>query len=316
MKWYEYLIFVLLMIILSPVILFGLIIFLIIYPFNNFAKRKSYKKSAYYRDFKTPYSREIFNSNQYAFYNYSVEENLPIKYIKQKTKPLDYFVYNNQIYIFPDFEKIIFDENNNIWNVVYGKNKRESKCTIEEFLNKQMMLFEEPINMPVRILLARDYIENKIIDISKLPESLYIIRNYTSALDNKNIETLSIIPSTTKDLYKMMLANKDLGGDYKLVNEEVIEWIFNKVIYYIAIDDNDGYFEVCKNNKLKFQITHWHPDEYEIYDEICKIGVRGNVLVIKSFLGMSYIAYMGPKEKCIIKGKRKGLYKIYYFESK
>lgn len=63
------------------------------------------------------------------------------------------------------------------------------------------------------------------------------------------------------------------------------------------------------------EITHWHPDEFEIYDDICKIGEKGNVLIIKTFLGSAYILYMGPKEKCNFKINKKSLYKIYYFES-
>lgn len=45
--------------------------------------------------------------------------------------------------------------------------------------NKKM----ESINLPVKLLLSRNYIKNDIIDISKLPESLYLIRNYNSFLE-------------------------------------------------------------------------------------------------------------------------------------
>lgn len=177
------------------------------------------------------------------------------------------------------------------------------------------MLLEESINLPVKLLLSRNYIENDIIDISKLPESLYLIRNYNSFLENNYNETLNKIPKTTKDLCEMMLLNKNLGGEYKLVNEEIIVWTFDEVMYEIAIDEKEGYFRVLKNNKFKLEITHWHPDEFEIYDDICKIGEKGNVLIIKTFLGSAYILYMGPKEKCNFKINKKSLYKIYYFES-
>ena len=113
-----------------------------------------------------------------------------------------------------------------------------------------------------------------------------------------------------------MLLNKKLGGQYKLVDNEIIVWTFDDVVYEISMDGREGYFNVLKNNKFKLNITHWHPDEYEIYDDICKIGEKGNVLVIKTLLGGAQISYMGPKEKCTIKRKKIGLFKIHYFESK
>lgn len=78
-------------------------------------------------------------------------------------------------------------------------------------MHNKKMLLEESINLPVKLLLSRNYIENDIIDISKLPESLYLIRNCNSFLENNYNETLNKIPKTTKDLYEMMLLNKNLG---------------------------------------------------------------------------------------------------------
>lgn len=316
MKWYEHLIYIMLIIIASPLILFGLVIYLISSPFIQLSNIRAYKKSAYYKEFKIPYSSKVFHSNQFAFYNYAVEENLPITFIKQKTKSLDYFIYNNQLFIFPDFNELIFNEENNSWDVVYGKYERETQFSLEEYMNKKRQLIEEQIDLPVRLLLARNYIDKNKIDINELPKSLYIVRNYHSSLDGEDRESLNIIPETTKNLYDMMLLNKKLGGQYKFIDNEIIVWKFDDVTYEISMDDREGYFRVLKNNKFKLEIAHWHPDEYEIYDEICKIGEKGNVLVIKTLLGGAYISYMGPKDKCTIKRKKISLYKIYYFESK
>lgn len=316
MKWYEHLIYILLIIIVSPLILFGLMMFLIVSPFIQLSNRKKYKNSAYYKDFRIPYSSKVFHSKQFVFYNYSIEENLPIKYVKQKNNSLDYFIYNDQIFIFPDFNELIFNEENNNWDVVYGKYEREAQCSLEEYMDKKIHLFEEQIKLPVKLLLARNYIDKNKININELPESLYIVRNYCSPLDGKDRELLNIIPETTEDLYNMMLLNKKLGGQYKLVDNEIIVWTFDDVIYEISMDGREGYFNVLKNNKFKLGITHWHPYEYEIYDDICKIGEKGNVLVIKTLLGGAQISYMGPKEKCTIKRKKIGLFKIHYFESK
>ena len=100
------------------------------------------------------------------------------------------------------------------------------------------------------------------------------------------------------------------------INDDIIVWNFKDVKFELSINNRDGLFRVINNKKLKLEITHWHPDNYDIYDDDCKIGVKGNVLVIKTFLGSSYIAYMGPKEKYAIKANKIGLYKISYFESR
>lgn len=86
MKWYERLFLFLLIIIALPFILLSFAIFSICYPFIILYNLISYKKSAYYKAFNIPFTKKIFNSNEYTFYNYSVKENLPITYHKQKIK--------------------------------------------------------------------------------------------------------------------------------------------------------------------------------------------------------------------------------------
>ena len=77
-----------LFIILSPFLLLGFLSWFIVMPFITFSNWKSYKKSEYYKAFKKPFSNKIFDSNEYAFYNYAIEEKLPIKYVKQTNKDL------------------------------------------------------------------------------------------------------------------------------------------------------------------------------------------------------------------------------------
>ena len=52
MKLYEHLIYIMLIIIASPLILFGLVIYLIFSPFIQLSNIRAYKKSAYYKEFK------------------------------------------------------------------------------------------------------------------------------------------------------------------------------------------------------------------------------------------------------------------------
>lgn len=313
-KWYEKLLLAIFLIILSPLLLFFFLTWLIVMPFITLANLKSYKKSEYYKEFKKPFSNKIFDSNEYAFYNYAIEEKLPIKYVKQTNKPLDYFIYGNNVFIFPDFNEIKYNDEKQCWEVIYRKYKETSTKTLEEYLKNKIDLFENKIELPVKLFVSRNYFDEGYLDISKLPESLYVVRNYVTGLGVEDIESLSIVPHTTRELYKMMLLNKKLGGQIQILDDELIVWTFEKFICEIALDDREGYLRILKNNKIKMEITHWHPEHYEVYDEVCQIGEKGNVLVIKTFAGSAQVLYMGPKEKCNIKAKRIKLGKLHYFE--
>jgi hypothetical protein len=302
------------LIILSPLLLFFFLTWLIVMPFITLANLKSYKKSEYYKEFKKPFSNKIFDSNEYAFYNYAIEEKLPIKYVKQTNKPLNYFIYGNNVFIFPDFNEIKYNDEKQCWEVIYRKYKETSTKTLEEYLKNKIDLFENKIELPVKLFVSRNYFDEEYLDISKLPESLYVVRNYVTGLGVEDIESLSIVPHTTRELYKMMLLNKKLGGQIQILDDELIVWTFEKFICEIALDDREGYLRILKNNKIKMEITHWHPEHYEVYDEVCQIGEMGNVLVIKTFAGSAQVLYMGPKEKCNIKAKRIKLGKLHYFE--
>lgn len=314
MKWYEKVLLTIFIILLSPLILFILICWGIASPFIHLVNKSHYLKSFYYKEFKLPYSSHIFNSKQYIFYNYAIEEGLQIKYIKQQS--FDYFIYENKIFIFPDFNEIKYNAENETWEIIYGKYSRETSCSMEEYINKKVALFDGKNNLPIRLLVSRNYFGDENINVLKLPEFLYVVKNYSSSLIRDNIEAINMIPTDTKDLYELMLKNKKLGGQFELLDNEIIVWKFEDVKYEISIDDRDGLFRVINNKNLKLEITHWHPDNYDIYDDICKIGEIGNILVIKTFLGGAYIAYMGPKEKCSIERNKFRICKLYFFESK
>lgn len=316
MKWYEKLLLGILFIILSPFLLFGILSWFIVMPFITFSNWKSYKKSEYYKAFKKPFSNKIFDSNEYAFYNFAIEEQLPIKYVKQTNKSLDYFIYKNQVFIFPDFNQIKYNEEKQCWEVIYRRYKEISTKPLEEYIKNKIDLFENKIELPVKLLISRNYFDEGYLDISKLPETLHVVRNYVTGLDVEDIESLSMVPHTTRELYEMMLLNKKLGGQIKILDDELIVWTFEKFICEIALDDREGCLRILKNNKIKMEITHWHPEHYEVYDEVCQIGEKGNVLVIKTFAGSEQVLYMGPKDKCNIKPKKIRLGKLHYFEIK
>ena len=69
--------------------------------------------------------------------------------------------------------------------------------------------------------------------------------------------------------------------------------------------------------KIRKDITHWHPDPDEIYDEVIKIGKRGNITVLSSYWGGRALLYSGEKRECpYLPPKKHLLSKYYYIEAK
>ncbi|MBQ9731371.1 MAG: hypothetical protein IJV94_04645 [Bacilli bacterium] len=247
------------------------------------------------------------------FYNHAARENLPIKYIS--TKELDYFIYNDIVYVFPDFNLLRYNDQIKQFEIKYRSQNKEEFCTLEEFFEKKKSMLLEEYNMPIKLLLATCYINEEFLDVSTLPESVYVISNYDKAFKEDNIDW-DEIPKSTKMLYEMMLKNEKLGGRFEMISDDIIEWELDDVIYEVGLQCCDGYFGVNKKDSKKTSITHWHPSAFSIYTDVCLVGEKGNVLVVKDFLGGSGVLYMGPKEKCDIKEKKRRLSKVYFFESK
>jgi len=315
MKWYGIVLYVLLFIVLSPLICVFLIFYCISLPFVLIYRRKSYRKSVYYKKFKIRYKKNIYNSFGYVFYNNAIENNIPINYVVQKSNHFEYFIYNQQVFIFPDFSYICFNKNTETYEVVYKKRNKETTYSLNEYLESKISLFEKKLDLTVKILLSRNLIKEKFIDFSTLPSSLFVVRNYYSCFNEENEKNLSIIPTNNMELYEMMKSNEKLGGHIEQDKGNQIIWTFDKVIYSISVDGDDGLISVSKNNALKSSITHWHPENYEIYNEICDIGEKGNILVIKTFLGSGCVLYMGKKDRCPYTKKKFHLAKYYFFES-
>jgi len=280
--------------------------YVLVSPFILLPRFIKYRKSSYYKSFKLPYKNKIYFSDEYVFYNYAIEEGLDIKYIKQSNNSLDYFIYNDVVYIFPDFTSLQYNNEDKEYDVIYKRYRGDAIDSLNGFINKKRTLFEEKINLPVKVLLAKSYLEESI-DISELPDTILLINSYDSAF-NYVIHDQALIPKTTKALYKVMKKNNKLGGKFQLLNESIV-WTFDDVIYNIEIKDNEGYFIVKKTDELNNVIAHWEADLFDTYIQVCLIGEKGNVLVIKEDKAL----YMGPKEKC--KYKQNKSKKMYYFGS-
>ena len=123
----------------------------------------------------------------------------------------------------------------------------------------------------------------------------------------------------TKELYDKMRDTPDLCGTFELKGD-IIHWnLFEGYNIQIAVDHRDNYFNIEKKlvGGLADQLTHWHPEADEIYEEVCNIGSRGNIIVIRKNLFWTSVLYMGKEENCPYSQKKKWSWgKILYLKAK
>ena len=110
-------------------------------------------------------------------------------------------------------------------------------------------------------------------------------------------------------IFEKTRSNHDLCGEYELTGN-TIEWEFNDE-FIIRISRE--YFDISKKQfgKIENPLTHWHPDDDDLYDDICRLGTRGNITVIHKTILYDGVIYSGHETECKI--KRKWLFGNYYY---
>ena len=112
-------------------------------------------------------------------------------------------------------------------------------------------------------------------------------------------------------LYEKMKNNPDLAGRFRLVSDELIEWDLFEGYHVTIWEDYIGIIRFPRAWYRSDLLIHWHPANEELYDEICRLGTKGNVTVVhKSWIGMS-IPYSGPAKDCPV--GRKWLFGKYLY---
>lgn len=121
---------------------------------------------------------------------------------------------------------------------------------------------------------------------------------------------------TIEELYNKLINNKDLCGEFELSTDDSI--IYNVFEYYeVRIAESLKEFNIDIYKKanapwhLETYLTHWHPSDDEVYDDICKLGTKGNVTVIHKTPLYEALLYSGAKDGC--KYKRTWLFGKYYY---
>lgn len=120
---------------------------------------------------------------------------------------------------------------------------------------------------------------------------------------------------TTKDIYDALIKMPNLHSIPELDNE-ILTWKLYKNVYVQAYCDS---YDTCIDiiSISKGSLTHWHPDEDDMLEELYVLGKKGNILVIKKFLLGNGIFYKGEPEKYpFAKGKKWHWGKLTYIEQK
>ena len=316
MKWYEKVLTVLLIVIFSPLIL---LILLLVCPFlarEYRRSKKEYYKSPYYATFKKKFAWGITTDPVYRVYNGAAARDLPVRFpdnMDDRIDGLSYFFYGDTVYLLPNFEQMGLSEDGRaVWQV----NNDGDWMDFDEGYAATRVQAMYP-DLTVKFLVERRMIVECDLTKTPPPSCIHVIHSYETAFENDDTALTFRIPQSSADLYDMMQKTTDLCGEYALTEDgELICWRVREDIQItLGVDPHDCYMSVERLlfGKIESGITHWHPTEYEIYDEVCKIGKRGNVLVLRARAGNGAVLYSGRKEDCPYKPNKKVLLGKYYY---
>ena len=121
----------------------------------------------------------------------------------------------------------------------------------------------------------------------------------------------------TKEFYEKLLEMPDLHSKPEL-DGEILIWNLYKNAYVLAYCDSyDTCIDIISNSTLIGSLTHWHPDEDDMFDELYSLGKKGNILVIQNSLLFKGVFYKGsPNEYRFDKNKKWHWGKLTYLEQK
>ena len=320
MKWYEKVLTVLLIVIFSPLIL---LLLLLACPFlarEYRRSKKEYYKSPYYATFKKKFTMGITHDPVYRIYNGAAARDLPVRFpdnMDDRIDGLSYFFYGDTVYLLPNFEQMGLSEDGRaVWQV----NNDGDWMDFDEGYAATRVQAMYP-DLTVKFLVERRMITVCDLTETPPPACVLVTQSYETAFENEDSALKMRIPQNSADLYDMMCATPDLCGEFELTEDgQGIRWRIREDIQItLGVDLRDCYIGVEKLllGKIESGITHWHPTEYEIYDEVCKIGKRGHVLVLRQGAGSGAVLYSGSRDECPYKPDQKVfLGKYYYIEAK
>lgn len=110
-------------------------------------------------------------------------------------------------------------------------------------------------------------------------------------------------------IYEKMRADPALAGSFEETDAGIVWRLFDG--YRVQIDI--GYIGIDRllPGGIPYAITHWHPEEEDLYRDICRLGTRGNVTVIYKSILFDGVVYSGPRDQC--RYRRKWLFGRYIY---
>ena len=272
MKWYYKILIGLVIVLFSPLIITGLIVFGISELIHLPGNIKEYKNSQYFKDFQLPYKEYRLHSPEYRFYNSIKERNIQVDYIKQEDT--EYFIYDNTIFLFPDFDQLLFDEENSKWVADYDGDFLPLEEAYQKIIGK---LHNIKKDYPIKLLVEREMCTETNLNKSLIPNYIFITWSYETAFENEVSPLKLIVPETTEQLYDMMKETPDIKGEFHLSDKKIIWNINEKEQIEIGVDPRDCYIGLNKKvaGILYANKTHSHATIFNVYQEVCKINKQG-----------------------------------------
>lgn len=122
---------------------------------------------------------------------------------------------------------------------------------------------------------------------------------------------------TTKELYEQLIQMSDLHSFPELEGEIIIWKLYKNAYVRAYCDSYDTCIDIISNKFMGGPLTHWHPDEGDMFDELYSLGKKGNILVLKRHLLGVGVFYIGKPDKYRFPKKPKRYCgKLIYLEQK
>ena len=129
-------------------------------------------------------------------------------------------MYQDTLFLFPDFDQISLKEDESGWEVDYDGDWKDFEPSYQNIISK----LENNRNMPVKLLVERNmFLRHKLTDVN-IPECIFLTWSYEKVFENEDSPLKLIVPETTEELYDMMCQTPDLCGTFEIKEEGNIYW--------------------------------------------------------------------------------------------
>ncbi len=176
--------FVLFIIIFSPMILVGLLIWFLFVFLPSPIEKAIYKKSNYYNEYKIKYHWWCTHYDEYILFNKLTKKHEGIKFINYKEFQNYVIEYKNKLFVFLECEFLYFDEETNNWKISYYENDDSKNEEIDYGLSNEHEDLKEYADLDDRL----NEIMNKL-NIDLTSKEYYLVFN-KYVLSKKNIGLL------------------------------------------------------------------------------------------------------------------------------